>query len=128
MYLTLKTVHVAAIFLSLSGLIVRAIWMQRGSLLLQRKIVRILPHVIDTVLLVSGVGLVYSLQLSVLDNPWLLSKIVALVVYIGLAAIALRPGRSKSIQTRAFIGALLAFTYIVGTGVMKSAASWFACL
>ena len=58
--------------------------------LLQRRLVKVLPHIIDTVFLLSGIGLILVLHLNVLQQGWLLTKIAALVLYIVLGMLALR--------------------------------------
>jgi hypothetical protein len=40
------------------------------------------------------------LRLAPGDGPWLLAKIVGLVVYVGLGVVALRPGRSRAVRAR----------------------------
>ena len=124
MYLTLKTIHITALLLSVSGVILRSIWVSMESGLLQKRIVRILPHIVDTVMLVSGITLVYVLRLPVLETAWLLTKFFLLVIYIVLAAIALRQNRSKNVRSAALAGALITFLYIGGVAMTHSMASW----
>jgi uncharacterized membrane protein SirB2 len=104
----------------------RGLWMLRQSPLLQHRLTRILPHVIDTVFLLSGIGLVAVLQIPVSDAPWLIAKIVALVVYILLGTVALKRGRTPAIRQVSFVLALAAFAYIVGVAIYKTPWSWFA--
>ena len=68
--------------------------------------------------------MVVDLQLEVLQNHWLLAKFAGLAVYIVLGAIALRHGRALKIRVIAFVGALLAFTYIATTAITKSPTPW----
>ena len=128
MYLTLKYVHIALAIFSISGFLIRGFWMMADSALLGHKAVRIAPHVVDTVFLISGIALVLQLAFPVLQSPWLLAKFAGLVVYVLLGAIALRRGPTMAIRCVAFVGALSAFAYIVGAAVSKSPASWFAFL
>jgi len=128
MYATLKLIHIAAATLSISGFVLRGIWMLRDSGWLRRTGVRVVPHVVDTAFLASGIALVWVLHLPVLRLPWLMTKLVAIVVYIGLGMLALRHGRSKTARTAAFGGALLVYAYIVGVAISKSTSSWFAYL
>jgi uncharacterized membrane protein SirB2 len=53
---------------------------------------------------------------------------VALVVYILAGTIALKRGRTIQLRLTALVVALLAFGYIVGAAISKSAQSWFALL
>jgi len=126
MYSTLKIIHIGAAVLTISGFILRGMWMMSGSPLLQRRIVRVSPHVIDTILLLSGIALIQSLNLPVMRQPWLLAKLAALLVYIVLGMIALRRGKSREIRTTAFLLALATFAYIAGVALSKSLTSWLA--
>ena len=128
MYLTLKYAHLALAILSISGFLIRGFWMMTDSALLGRKAVRIAPHVVDTVFLITGIVLILQLALPVLQSPWLLAKFAGLIVYVLLGAIALRRGPTMPIRRAAFVGALSAFAYIVGAAVSKSPASWIAFL
>ncbi|RJG06882.1 regulator SirB [Noviherbaspirillum cavernae] len=118
-YLAVKHLHVT--FAALSGILffVRGLWMLADSGMLQRRWVKIVPHVIDTLLLVFALILVvWSGQYPFAQN-WLTAKLLALVVYIVLGTIALKRGRTKSVRIAAFIGALLAFGYIVTVAVTR---------
>jgi uncharacterized membrane protein SirB2 len=126
MYLLLKYLHVCVAVLTLSGFILRGYWMLCGSMLLQRRWVKIAPHIIDTIFLLSGIALITLLKLPVLHSPWLLAKFAALLLYIVLGAIALRRGRTRRVRATAFMLALAMFAYIVGVALSKSTASWFA--
>ncbi len=57
-YLIIYALHVAAVCLSGSFFLLRGVWMIQDNTLLEKKIVRIAPHVIDTVLLLAAAGLV----------------------------------------------------------------------
>jgi uncharacterized membrane protein SirB2 len=126
MYAALKLIHTTAAILSIAGFTLRGFWMLRDSPLLQQKPVRIVPHVNDTIFLLSGIGLIHVLALPVLEQPWLLVKLLAVVVYIGLGMIALRFGRTKSSRAIAFVLALATFTYAGGVALGKSPLSWLA--
>ena len=126
MYALLKILHLCMAVLTISGFIVRGAWMLSGSVNLDCKLVRILPHIIDTVFLLSGIGLIVLLQLPIIGSPWLIAKLTALIVYIMLGTIALRRGKTMRVKAIAFILALLTFTYIVGVALSKSVWSWMA--
>ena len=124
MYFTVKFIHVSAAILTVSGFTLRGLWMLSGSALLDHKLVRILPHVIDTVFLLSGIALIVLLRLPVLSQPWLLTKLLAVVVYILLGMVALRRGRSRRTRAIAFALALMTLVYITGVACNKSVLSW----
>jgi uncharacterized membrane protein SirB2 len=128
MYLPLKYAHIALAIASISGFVLRGFWMMSGSALLGHKAVRIAPHVVDTLFLITGIALILKLALPVLQSPWLLAKFAGLVIYIVLGAIALRRGPTMPVRQVAFVGALSAFAYITGAALSKSPASWIAFL
>ena len=128
MYTILKTVHIASATLTICGFLLRAGWSFSGSHRLQSRVVRVLPHVIDTVFLLSGIGLILVMHLNVLQQDWLLAKLLALVAYIGCGMIALRRGYARKIRAAALVAALLCFTYIVGAALNKSPQSWLQLL
>jgi len=123
---TLKTIHVTFAALSFTGFFIRGTWMLRDSPLLKQRWVRIAPQVVDTVLLASAIALAVQWRLSPLDQPWLMAKIIALVVYIGVGLVALRFGRSKTVRAAAWVLGMLIFAYIVSVAVTRSALGWFA--
>ena len=120
----MKNLHITFALLTISGFILRGIWMMRSSPLGEHRITRIVPHVIDALFLVTGIMLVMQLHLDVMQNHWLLAKFAGLFVYIVLGAIALRRGPTMRIRKFAYAGALLAFAFIVGAAITKSPLSW----
>ncbi len=112
MIVTIKSIHLLTVFLSFAGFLIRGIWMMKESPLLQAKLVKIVPHVIDTVFLVAGITLVVMKSYSLGQEPWLIAKIIGLVAYIVLGTIALKRGKTKKIRTIAWFAALSVFIYI----------------
>ncbi len=105
--------HITCALISISGFVVRGIWMLRDSPRLRARWVRIAPHVVDTLLLVTGLVMVFRLRLYPGQQPWLTAKLIALVVYIALGMVALKRGRTKARRAWAWGGALLVFAYIL---------------
>lgn len=100
--------------------------MLRGSALLQRGWMRIAPHVIDTLLLVSAITLAVQLGISPLAAPWLMSKIVALLLYIALGMVAMRHGKTRTIRLSAWLAAQAVFFYIVSVALTRDPLPWHA--
>ncbi|KFC71859.1 SirB2 family protein [Massilia sp. LC238] len=119
-YIALKHLHVT--FVALSGLLflVRGIWMLRASPRLEQRWARIVPHIVDTLLLASAIGLAVVSHQYPGQMPWLTAKVVGLVAYIVLGTIALKRGRTQGLRTAAFVGALACFAYIVAVAVTKN--------
>jgi len=115
-----KSIHISCVILSFSGFFIRGIWMMLGSSLLYKKWVKTLPHVVDATLLLSALLMLYIMQWSVLDYQWLQVKIGALLVYIWLGMLALKPGRPKRIRFVAWLSGLIVFLFIVSVAINKS--------
>ena len=120
-YVALKTLHVAAVVLSIALFVFRAGLRIAGSGLLATRFLRIAPHVIDTVLLASAVLLTLILHQYPFASDWLTAKLVALVAYIVLGSVALRRGRTPAIRAAALVAALLTVGYILGTALHHDA-------
>ena len=119
-YTLLKYLHVGCVALSGAGFVLRGAWMLQGSPLLAQRWVRVLPHVVDTVLLASAIALALMLEQYPLVQGWLTAKLIGLVVYIVLGTIALKRGRTRAVRLTAFGAALLVFAYIVAVALTKS--------
>ena len=116
-YLLAKDVHVACVILSLGGFVARGLLMLAGSPLLGTRVVRIAPHVVDTLLLASAIGLAWMLRQYPFVHGWLTAKVLGLVAYIVLGAIALRRGTTKGIRAAAFVAASATAFYIVSVAL-----------
>ncbi|NKC01574.1 MAG: hypothetical protein GKR90_24160 [Pseudomonadales bacterium] len=106
----LKSFHMALALLSFTGFLVRAGWAYKASDLLKETWVRVVPHVVDTLLLVLGVVLAFSLAGGFVQG-WLFAKLIALVAYIGFGVMTLRG--EGHIRDIGFVGAILAFVYML---------------
>ena len=119
-YVALKQLHVACVILSYAGFVVRGIWMMRDSPLLAARWVRIAPHVNDTLLLATAIALAVMSGQYPLQQGWLTAKVIALVLYIALGMVALRPGHTRARRVAAWIAAQLVFLYIVAVAVARN--------
>jgi uncharacterized membrane protein SirB2 len=113
-------IHLLTVVLSLAGFIFRGILMLNGSAMLKKKWLKIAPHVNDTILLVSAILLVRQTGHYPLEQPWLMAKIIGLLVYIGLGMMAFRFGKTRKQKLLAWMGAIAVFAYICGLAITKS--------
>lgn len=120
MLMILKAVHVTSVLLTFVSFSVRGAWMLSGSQMLERAWVKVAPHVIDTILLISAIGLMIQIQQYPGSHAWLTAKLVALVLYIVFGSISLRRGRTKTIRVTSGIAALVVFFYILAVAVAHS--------
>ena len=118
-YLIAKSLHVGSAVLSICGFAARGVLMLRGSPLLQNRVVRVAPHVVDTVLLASAIWLAWAIGQAPFVHGWLTAKALALVAYIVLGGLALRPGRPRGVRAAAFAAALATAAYIVAVALTR---------
>ncbi len=124
MYTQLKILHVSLAVVSISGFMLRAWWSINGSPLLKTRFARIAPHVVDTVFLIAGIGMIWTASLPVLSMNWLLAKFAGLVVYVLAGTVAIKRGRTREIRLMASMLAVVVFAWIVGTSIRKTPLSW----
>lgn len=125
-YATIKLIHQCAVTLSIGGFAARWLGVLAGAAWARGRIARSLPHAVDTVLLASAVTLAWTIGLNPLDAPWLMAKIIALLVYIGLGKVALRPASTRGTCMAAGALALATTGYIVSVALAKQVSGFFA--
>jgi uncharacterized membrane protein SirB2 len=113
----LKPLHAVLALVSGAGFALRGAWMLRGSPRLDARWVRVVPHVVDSVLLLSGIGLAVMLGLWPTAHPWLATKLFLLVVYIAAGMLALRRGRTRGIRAAALAVALSTYGLILASAL-----------
>jgi uncharacterized membrane protein SirB2 len=123
-YPVVWALHVGCAALSIAGFGARGALMLADSPWLRARFVRIAPHVVDTVLLASAVWLAWFLGQVPFVNAWITAKVLALLAYVVLGAIALKRGRTRTIRSAAFAGALAAAAYIVAVALTRDATPW----
>ncbi len=109
----LKTIHVSCAATSITLFFLRGIWSFNGSAIMRQRWVKVVPHVVDTLLLASAFGMAYIISQYPLVNGWLTAKLFALLLYITLGSVALKYGKSKRVRVSAWLGAHAVFAYIV---------------
>ncbi len=115
----IKTIHLITAFLSISGFILRGVWLWTNSPMLGHRWVKVAPHINDTLLLGSALTMAVFWRFSPLDHAWLSTKILAVLIYIGLGSIAFKHTQ-KNIQMAAWLAAILMFSFILSVAISKS--------
>lgn len=128
LYVLLKHVHVAAVILSGAGFLVRGLWMLTNSEMLSRRWVRVLPHMVDTVLLASAIGLAMLSSQYPLAAGWLTAKVAGLLAYIVLGALALHYAPTRSARVACLVAAVATFAYIVSVALARDPAGFLGLL
>ncbi len=127
-YAALKLVHQGAVVLSIGGFVARGVAALMEARWQRGRLARTLPHIVDTLLLASALGLAWSARLNPIAVPWLMAKIVGLLLYIGFGMLALRPGVPRQWRAAAMLAAVLCFGQIVAVAIGKSPAGLLAWL
>jgi uncharacterized membrane protein SirB2 len=114
MYTLVKHLHLTAIGLSVLLFLLRFVLLSMQSPMLQKKWLKILPHIVDTVLIVSAVTLMILIQQYPFVDAWVTEKLLALLMYIFMVTLALKLAKTKSMR---FIGLIGAISWIAFAGI-----------
>ncbi len=101
-----KHLHMTIAFISVALFTLRFIWLLANSEQLNKKWVKVAPHVIDTFLLLLGVAMAVKLVINPLEQLWLLEKLIAVVAYIFTGYYTLKLARNRSMQIFGYLGAI----------------------
>lgn len=112
-FLLLKSIHVSCAVVSYILFVLRGIWKRNGSPIMQQIWIKVLPHIVDTLLITSAVAMTFVINQYPFVNSWLTAKVFGLLLYITLGLIGLKYGRTKTIRFYAWIAAQVVFFYIV---------------
>lgn len=112
----LKMIHMSFVLLSVVSFIGRIYLSEINSPLMQQKLINITPHIINGILLLSGITLAFQGEWA--SYSWLAAKVIVLFAYIALGIIAIKSTGTKRWQ--AFAGALACFVYIAIVAVTKN--------
>lgn len=125
MYLAFKHIHSTLALISIIGFIARFALCFINPESLQKKWLKIAPHIIDTFLLLSAFILMFLMQQYPFVNHWLTAKVIALLAYIILGMMTLK--YAKNHTQRAVFGSLAigSFAYIMATAITKNPAFLF---
>ncbi|WP_437890801.1 invasion regulator SirB2 [Phytobacter sp. V91] len=107
-YNVLIHVHLTSVALTISLFVLRYWWRFTQNPRGDARWARVVPHIVDTVLLLSGAGLVVVTGYMPFtgNGTWLTEKLFGVIIYIVLGFIALGRHRPRSQQT-GFIAFLL---------------------
>lgn len=105
-YLPLKHLHVSLVGLSVGGFLLRSMAVLAGARWVRARAVRIAPHVLDTLLLASGLWLLFKAGWGLAAAPWFSAKMAGLVAYVLLGVVALRPRTGRALRGVAWVAAL----------------------
>ncbi len=117
-YLIVRTVHIGCAIITAAGFTLRGAWMMLDSPLLQHRLAKILPHIVDTLLLLSAITLVVMSRQYPGVN-WIGLKIFLLLAYILFGTFALKRGRTRRTRVACFAGALVCLAGIFASAMVR---------
>lgn len=123
-FLLLKHLHIFFVASSYTLFFLRGIWSLNGSLIMQQRWVKIVPHAVDTLLLICALALAYTIKQYPFEDTWLTAKVVGLSLYVGLGFVALRSGMGKPARISAWLAAQGVFAYIVLVAITQNPVPW----
>jgi uncharacterized membrane protein SirB2 len=112
-YPQIKAVHIAMVVASGLLFSVRGAGVLAGMHWPMRLPAKLLSYGIDTTLLTAALMLFTILPHAMFSNGWLATKLVLLVVYIGLGTFALKRGRTPRVRAACYVAALGVFAFII---------------
>lgn len=120
----LKNLHIFFVASSYVLFFLRGIWSLNGASIMRKRWVRIVPHVVDTLLFICALALAFTIRQYPFVDAWLTAKIVGLLLYVGLGFVALGDGASKTTRFLAWLAAQTAFAYIVLVAINHNPIPW----
>lgn len=122
MYVWIKHLHVLTAAISITLFVLRFYWKWRGAAIMQRRWIKIVPHLNDTILFVTGIILIYLTQFYpfTIQGVWMTEKLIAVIIYIGLGHVALgKRAPNQMVRSTAFMAAILCLYFIITLAVNK---------
>jgi len=123
-----KSLHVTTVIVSLVLFNLRAYWFFRSSELLHKRWVKVLPHINDTILLISAIWMAVSIGQYPFVHHWISAKVLALLGYIFLGMFALHWAKQTSTQIIFWLLANVTFVYIVSVAIYKNPLGFLALI
>lgn len=119
MYIALLFVHKITVVLSIIGFVARGWGHIFGKNWVSKKLVKIAPHIVDTLLIVSAISLVFVTGFKFTDT-WIIAKILGLIGYIVLGLMAFRFAKDRLSKAIYWLAALIVIFYVVAVAMHKT--------
>lgn len=113
----LKHIHLLFVALVTIGFLGRVALAQYRPEMLQQKWIKLSPHILAGLLLLTGIGLVFQGNWLANSYGWIVAKLILMFVFIGLGLMTMREQGQK--RWIAFGAALFCLFYIVKVAFAK---------
>lgn len=120
MYMMAKHLHMTAVGLSILLFVIRFLYGQMNPAFLQKKWVKIVPHVIDTILLLSAIWLCVLISQYPLVDGWVTFKVIGVILYIFAGMLALKWAKTPPLKWAGFFAALIVLALTAKVAVTKT--------
>ena len=124
MYLTIKIIHASCAILSILGFAGRGFLKVSKGEVPPKFVFKVLPHIVDTVLLLSAITLVVMSGQYPFVSPWVTAKVLVLVAYIVLGILLMRLDLSKQGRGALYATTLLCGIYMIMVAITKNPLPW----
>ncbi len=115
----IKMLHLTFVLLSIISFVGRVFLAQSRPEMLEIKWIKIGPHIVNTILLITGFTLVFQGSWLSGEYGWIVAKLIVLLGYVGLGTLAIKS--QGTMRWQAFAGAVACFIYIAIVAVSKHA-------
>jgi uncharacterized membrane protein SirB2 len=116
----LKHLHMTIAAISVALFIYRFVLLMLSSDKLNKKWLKILPHVNDTILLALGVAMAIKFSINPAEQYWFAEKLFAVVAYIFTGYYTLKLARNRWMQIVGFLGAIGWVMLVVRLAITKA--------
>jgi uncharacterized membrane protein SirB2 len=120
----LKLIHLTTVTITISLFVIRGLGLFMNAKFMSQKWIKIVPHINDTILLISGIWLAIQIEQYPLVHDWLTAKLLALLIYIGLGLAVFRFAHNRRQQIVFWGLAILVFVYMLGVAIRHDPMSW----
>lgn len=121
MYLIAKHIHVTAVATSVVLFILRFLLLAFNPSVANSTLLRIIPHIAYTMLVLSAAWLCSQLNIYPFVNPWVTTKLLGLISFVLLALWATQWAKTNSIKWTAFLCSILSLATTVHVALSKQA-------
>ncbi|HET7396567.1 MAG TPA: SirB2 family protein [Gammaproteobacteria bacterium] len=128
MYPDVKYAHILFAAMSIGLFVLRGGSAILASKPLAHRVWKILPHIVDTMLLALGVWLAAMLRINPLHVTWLGVKLLCVLGYIVLGVLAFRLKRPRWLRIMLFFTAVLLFAFIISIALLHDPAGVFSLM
>jgi uncharacterized membrane protein SirB2 len=119
----IKFFHLIFVLLSITTFVGRVFLAEKRPEMLGQKWIKIGPHILNSLLLLTGITLVFQGSWLSGEYGWIIAKITALLGYVGLGIVAIK--NEGALRWKAFAGSIACFVYIAVVAVSKHAFLFF---